>query len=72
LASSDIKRRATVTVRLVVGKGDVLWANSQDSAGGKSKSAIADATERAIRSLLREIRAAESGAGTPVPASPQK
>jgi hypothetical protein len=54
LASSETRRHASVTLRLVNADGRVLWAYTQDSAGGKTKGAVADAVDRAIRQLLRE------------------
>jgi hypothetical protein len=54
LASSETRRQASVTLRLVNAEGRVLWAYTQDSAGGKTKGAVADAVERAIRQFLRE------------------
>ena len=62
--SSDMQRRATVTLRLVSPSGDVLWAHTAESAGGKAKSAISDAVDRAIRQLVKDI---EKEAKAPAP-----
>lgn len=56
LSSSETKRQSSVSLRLVDSEGTVLWAVTQDSTGGKSKGAVADAVERAVRQLLRETR----------------
>jgi hypothetical protein len=40
-------------------EGEILWAASMESTGGKTKSAIGDAAERAVRRLLRDIERAE-------------
>ena len=59
LSSSQIKEHAVLTLRLVDKEGEILWAISQESTGGKTKGAIGDAAERAVRRLLREIERAE-------------
>ncbi len=65
LASSEVKVQAAVTLRVVARDGEILWATSQESAGGKTKSAIGDAAERAVRRLLRDIERAEKAAKSP-------
>ncbi len=62
LSSSEIKQQAVVTLRVVDKEGDILWATSQESAGGKTKGAIGFAAERAVRRLLRDIEKAEKQA----------
>jgi len=62
LSSSEIKEHAVVTLRLVNKEGEVLWAISHESAGGKTKGAIGDAADRAARRLLRDIERAEKQA----------
>ncbi len=59
LSSSQTKEHAVVTLRLVDKEGEILWAISQESTGGKTKGAIGDAAERAVRRLLRDIERAE-------------
>jgi hypothetical protein len=59
LLSAETGSRASVTVRLVDASGDVLWAYTQDSPGGKTKGAVSDAVDRAIKQLQREIVRAE-------------
>lgn len=54
LLSSEARRQASVTLRLVDSEGVVLWAYTQDSTGGKTKGPAADAVDRAIRQLLRD------------------
>jgi len=41
-------------------EGEVLWAYTQDSAGGKAKGAVSDAVERAIKQLARELSRADA------------
>jgi hypothetical protein len=59
LASSEVKQQAAVTMRLVDKEGEILWAASLESAGGKTKGAIGDAAERAVRKFLRDLERAE-------------
>ncbi|MBI3404755.1 MAG: hypothetical protein HY046_04795 [Acidobacteria bacterium] len=65
LSSSEVKVQAAVTLRVVDKDGEILWATSQESAGGKAKGAIGDAAERAVRRLLRDIERAEKEAAKP-------
>jgi hypothetical protein len=46
-------------------EGTVVWAYSQDSPGGKVKGAIADAIERAVKQLLREVEKATAKPAAP-------
>lgn len=55
LYSAESGTAASVTLRLVTQDGDVLWAYTQDSPGGKSRGAVADAVERAVKQLEREL-----------------
>lgn len=60
LMSSETRTHASVTLRLVNKDGDVVWAYTQDSTGGKTKSALADAVERGVRQLLTQAERAET------------
>jgi hypothetical protein len=55
LLSAETGSRASVTLRLVDSDGVILWAYTQDSAGGKTKGAVSDAVDRAIRQLQKDI-----------------
>lgn len=59
LYSSETRGSATVALRLVSPDGTVIWAYTQDSRDGKTKSALVDAVERAIRQLTKDIENAE-------------
>jgi len=59
LSSSEVKVQAAVTMRVVDREGEILWAASLESTGGKTKGAIGDAAERAVKRLLRDIERAE-------------
>jgi hypothetical protein len=55
LLSAETGSRASVTLRLVDLDGDVLWAYTQDSPGGKTRGAVSDAVERAVKQLQRDM-----------------
>jgi hypothetical protein len=55
LYSAETRSSASLILRLTNLDGDVIWAHSQDSTGGKVKGAIADAAERAVKQLLRDV-----------------
>lgn len=55
LFSSETKRQASVSMRLVSKDGDVLWAFTQDSLGAKSKLAISDAVDRAVKQFAKDL-----------------
>lgn len=63
LSSAEKGWQATVSLRLVDREGEVLWAGSWDSPGGKSKAPIPDATERLVRQLVRELERESKAAG---------
>ena len=46
---------ARVAVRLVNPDGDVIWTSTQESKGGKYKGASADAADRCIKQLLKDV-----------------
>jgi hypothetical protein len=59
LFSAETGTKASVTLRLVDQEGEVIWAYTQDSAGGKNKGAVADAVERAMKQLQRDASRSE-------------
>lgn len=69
------KHEASAAVRLVNRDGDVMWSTTQESAGGKFRSASADVAERITRQLVLDVeklraRKREAGNGQ-TPAPPQ-
>jgi len=57
--SSKIQERhheATGSVRLVSKSGDVIWSSTQESNGGKFRSAMADVADKIVRQLTDETR----------------
>ena len=66
LASSETRRSASVTMRITDKNGDILWAYTQESPGGKARSALVDAVERGILQLRKTLdRPAAAKARTP-------
>lgn len=66
LSSSGYKQSAAVTLRIVDKDGEILWAVSMESEQGKTRSAIGEAADRAVRRFLRDIqRAASPPASSP-------
>jgi curli biogenesis system outer membrane secretion channel CsgG len=61
---------ARVAVRLVNPDGDVIWTSTQESKGGKYKGASADAADRCIKQLLKDVEKL-AGPGTSQPAAAQ-
>jgi hypothetical protein len=53
--STETVESARLSVRLVSPDGDVVWSTTQESRGAKFKSAGADAAEKVVRELAREL-----------------
>jgi len=49
----------SVTLRIVDREGEILWAHTEESKGGKIKGSLAQAVDRAVKQLLREIEKAQ-------------
>ncbi len=54
--SEERRHEATGSVRLVGKNGDVIWSTTQESAGGKFRSAMADVADKIVRQLAEETR----------------
>lgn len=70
-SSSNIHERrheAFATVRLVNKDGDVIWATTQESTGGKYRGASADVADKVARQLADDIERLKH----PKPASPSQ
>ncbi len=50
------RHEATGSVRLVGNTGDVIWSTTQESNGGKFRSAMADVADKIMRQLADETR----------------
>jgi curli biogenesis system outer membrane secretion channel CsgG len=51
--------RASASVRLVNGDGDVIWSTTAESHGAKYKGAIADVADKIVAQLMRDCDKAE-------------
>jgi hypothetical protein len=54
-ANTETIHEAKVGIRLVNPDGDVVWTSTQESKGGKYKGATADAADKCVKQLLRDI-----------------
>jgi hypothetical protein len=54
-SSIETVNDARVAVRLVSTDGDVVWSTTQESKGAKYKGAAADAAEKVVKQLLRDL-----------------
>ncbi|HVV47490.1 MAG TPA: hypothetical protein VHC72_19905 [Bryobacteraceae bacterium] len=54
--SEERRHEATGSVRLVDKNGDVIWSTTQESAGGKFRSAMADVADKIVRQLAEETQ----------------
>jgi hypothetical protein len=50
------RHEATGSVRLVGKDGDIIWSTTQESNGGKFRSAMADVADKIVRQLTEETR----------------
>jgi len=65
-ASVETLNDARVAVRLVSNDGDVVWSTTQESKGAKYKGAMADAADKVVRQLLRDLEKLSHPAPAPV------
>src|ERR1700730_9278705 len=54
-ANTETVQDAKVAVRLVDPNGDVIWTSTQESKGAKYKGSSADAADKCVKQLLRDI-----------------
>jgi hypothetical protein len=54
--SQERHHEATGSVRLVAKDGDIIWSTTQESNGGKFRSAMADVADKIMRQLTEETR----------------
>jgi len=54
--SQERRHEATGSVRLVGKDGDIIWSTTQESGGGKFRSAMADVADKIVRQLTDETR----------------
>lgn len=68
--NTETVNEARVAVRLVNADGDVIWTSTQESKGAKYKGASADAADKCVKQLLKDVEKLESST-TPQPAATQ-
>ena len=59
---------ARVAIRLVTSDGDVIWTTTQESKGAKYKGATADAADKCVKKLLRDVEKLEGAISPGAPA----
>jgi len=59
------KHEASASIRLVDEEGDVIWSTTQESAGGKFRSAMAEVADKIARQLSDDTRKARQPAPDP-------
>ena len=69
--NTETINEARVAVRLVNTDGDVIWTSTQESKGAKYKGSSADAADRCVKQLIKDVEKLEaSGSAQPAPAQP--
>jgi len=66
--NTETINEARVAIRLVDADGDVIWTSTQESKGAKYKGSSADAADKCVKQLLRDVEKLERAATAPVPA----
>ena len=66
--NTETVNEARVAVRLVNPDGDVIWTSTQESKGAKYKGSSADAADKCVKQLLRDVEKLEDA--TAVPSTP--
>ena len=56
---TETRNEAKASIRLISSVGDVIWTTVQESKGGKYKGASADAADKCVKELLRDIERLE-------------
>jgi len=68
-ANTETVQEAKIAVRLVDPNGDVIWTSTQESKGAKYKGSSADAADKCVKQLLRDIERLKSSNAPPSPAA---
>jgi curli biogenesis system outer membrane secretion channel CsgG len=64
-ANTETIQDAKIAVRLVDLNGDVIWTSSQESKGAKYKGSSADAADKCVKQLLRDIERLKNYSASP-------
>jgi curli biogenesis system outer membrane secretion channel CsgG len=68
-ANTETIQEAQVAVRLVDPNGDVIWTSTQESKGAKYKGPSADAADKCVKQLLRDIEKLKNNSGATSPSA---
>jgi curli biogenesis system outer membrane secretion channel CsgG len=63
-ANTETIQEAKIAVRLVDPNGDVIWTSTQESKGAKYKGSSADAADKCVKQLLRDIERLKNNSAT--------
>ena len=66
-AHTETLNESKVSIRLLSPDGDVIWTTTQESKGAKYKGASADAADKCVKQLLRDVEKLERGNNSSVP-----
>ncbi len=66
-ANTETVQEVRIAVRLVDPNGDVIWTSTQESKGAKYKGSSADAADKCIKQLLRDVEKLEGAAKSALP-----
>jgi hypothetical protein len=70
-ANTETVQEAKIAVRLVDPNGDVIWTSTQESKGAKYKGSGADAADKCVKQLLRDIERLKNNSAPPsTPSTP--
>jgi hypothetical protein len=68
--NTETIQESKIAVRLVDPSGDVIWTSTQESKGAKYKGASADAADKCVKQLLRDIEKLKNSNSTASPLAP--
>ena len=69
--NTETINESRVAVRLVNSEGDVIWTSTQESKGAKYKGASADAADKCLKQLIRDVEKLDPAGTRPQPSSSQ-
>jgi hypothetical protein len=64
-ANTETVQEAKIAVRLVAPNDDVIWTSTQESKGAKYRGSSADAADKCVKQLLRDIDRLKNSSAQP-------
>lgn len=64
-ANTETVQEAKIAVRLVDPNGDVIWTSTQESKGAKYRGSSADAADKCVKQLLRDVDRLKNSSAQP-------